>query len=82
MLHGPFDVVLDDAGHVPHAQVVCYEYMINHVKPGGYYILEDIMDPGVVNFLADIVRRTIVSQDPKVDSIAFSYGTSVTKIRP
>src|SRR5258706_7593038 len=37
----PFDVVLYDAGHDPDAQIFCFDYMLQQVKPGGFYLLED-----------------------------------------
>jgi hypothetical protein len=79
--HGPFDVILDDAGHVTEAQIFCYDYMIPHVKPGGFYVLEDIMDRKVTDHLCKIASNLVLTQIARIESIAFSYGTTVTKIR-
>jgi hypothetical protein len=45
-----FDLILDDGGHLMEQQQVSLGFLFPHVKPGGYYILEDvhtsIMYPG------------------------------------
>lgn len=80
--HGPFDVVIDDAGHSPDAQIFCFHYMLQHVKPGGFYILEDVAEnEGVISHLCRLAVDVLLKQVPHIDSMAFSYGTSVTKIR-
>lgn len=80
--HGPFDVVIDDAGHDPDAQIFCFHFMLQHVKPGGFYILEDVAEnEGVINHLCRLAVDVILKQVPHIDSMAFSYGTSVTKVR-
>ena len=37
-----FDIILDDGGHTMKQQQVSFGFLINHVKSGGYYIIEDI----------------------------------------
>ena len=39
---GAFDVLIDDGSHVPSHQRISFTHLWPHVKPGGYYILEDI----------------------------------------
>jgi hypothetical protein len=39
---GPFDVVVDDAGHIPALQISTFQKLFPVVKPGGIYIVEDI----------------------------------------
>lgn len=45
-----FDLILDDGGHTMDQQQISLGFLFPHVKPGGYYILEDvhtsIMYPG------------------------------------
>ena len=86
--HGPFDVIVDDAGHVPAHQRFCYEHMLYQLKPGGLYILEDLFgndgpfeDPQATDHLLNMANRVIFSNSGIVESIAFSSGTSVTRIR-
>jgi hypothetical protein len=37
-----FDIILDDGGHTMKQQQVSFGFLIDYVKPGGYYILEDL----------------------------------------
>lgn len=37
-----FDLVLDDGGHTMKQQQVSFGFLFAHVKPGGYYIIEDV----------------------------------------
>lgn len=39
--HGPFDVVIDDGGHMVSQQVASLEVLLPHVRPGGVYLVED-----------------------------------------
>lgn len=39
---GAFDVLIDDGSHVPSHQRISFTHLWPHVKPGGYYVLEDI----------------------------------------
>jgi len=38
----PFDIVIDDASHINWHQIATLEFMIHHVAPGGFYVIEDI----------------------------------------
>ncbi len=40
--HGPFDLILDDGSHIWEHQIVTLRTLFPFVKPGRYYILEDI----------------------------------------
>ncbi len=40
--HGPFDIVLDDGSHQWNHQLTTLQYLYPFVKPGGYYVLEDL----------------------------------------
>ena len=86
--YGPFDVIVDDAGHNPPSQVFCYRHMLNHVKPGGFYILEDLVgmdgpfpSADCTSFLVGLASQIIQVRLDDIESIAFSYGTSVTRMR-
>ena len=39
---GNFDVIIDDGGHSMEQQQVSFGYLFRHVKPGGYYVIEDV----------------------------------------
>jgi hypothetical protein len=40
-VHG-VDIVIDDGGHLPEQQIVTFEELLPHLRPGGVYICEDI----------------------------------------
>jgi hypothetical protein len=39
---GLFDVIIDDGGHTMNQQIVSFQCLFPHVKPGGLYIIEDL----------------------------------------
>jgi hypothetical protein len=39
---GPFDIVIDDASHASYHQLTALSALMNSVKPGGFYIIEDL----------------------------------------
>lgn len=39
---GPFDVIIDDAGHLMEEQILSFKTLFPYVKPGGIYVIEDI----------------------------------------
>jgi hypothetical protein len=41
-LTGPLDFVIDDGSHVGEHIVKSFEILWKHVKPGGYYFIEDL----------------------------------------
>ncbi len=40
--HGPFDVVIDDGSHIWEHQITALRYLFPFVKPGGFFIVEDL----------------------------------------
>ncbi len=40
--HGPFDIVVDDGSHIWDHQILALQYLYPFVRPGGFYVLEDI----------------------------------------
>jgi len=40
--HGPFDVIIDDGGHKPGQHLASLQALWPHVKPGGWYVIEDL----------------------------------------
>lgn len=49
----PFDILIDDGGHEPEQQIVTFEEMFGHLRPGGVYLCEDVH--GVHNEFLDYV---------------------------
>ncbi|MFI9379841.1 class I SAM-dependent methyltransferase [Kutzneria sp. NPDC052558] len=40
--HGPFDIVIDDGSHRNEHVRTSFEALFPHVRPGGYYVIEDL----------------------------------------
>ena len=40
---GPFDIIIDDGGHSMYQQIVSLRTLMPLVKPGGLYVLEDLL---------------------------------------
>lgn len=39
---GDFDIIIDDGGHTMEQQQISLGHLFPHVKPGGYYVIEDL----------------------------------------
>ncbi|KAI1709148.1 methyltransferase domain-containing protein [Ditylenchus destructor] len=39
---GPFDIVVDDGGHIQEPMISSFKVLFPYVKPGGVYVFEDI----------------------------------------
>lgn len=39
---GNFDIIIDDGGHTMEQQQISFGYLFKHLKPHGYYIIEDV----------------------------------------
>tara|TARA_R110000765_G_scaffold412180_2_gene511713 strand:+ start:169 stop:885 length:717 start_codon:yes stop_codon:yes gene_type:complete len=40
--YGPFDVVVDDCGHINHQMTECFNTLFPLLSPGGVYVVEDL----------------------------------------
>lgn len=40
--HGPFSIVIDDGSHMSEHQAITMRCLLRHVRPGGFYVVEDI----------------------------------------
>jgi len=40
--HGPFQVIVDDGGHLPHQHLASFDALWPALSPGGWYIIEDL----------------------------------------
>jgi cephalosporin hydroxylase len=77
---GNFDVLLDDGGHSMDQQQISLGYLFKFVKPGGYYILEDIhtsltsirigygVEPDGANSTLAMIERFVRSVPPRFES--------------
>jgi hypothetical protein len=39
--YGPFDIIIDDGSHVTDDQAITMRCLVPHVRPGGFYVVED-----------------------------------------
>jgi cephalosporin hydroxylase len=39
---GDFDIIIDDGGHYMEQQQISFGFLFPFVKPGGYYVIEDV----------------------------------------
>ncbi|HJX65791.1 MAG TPA: class I SAM-dependent methyltransferase [Polyangia bacterium] len=77
---GDFDVLLDDGGHSMEQQQVSLGFLFRFVKPGGYYILEDIhtslpqrysgygVEPDGANSTLAMIERYVRGVPPRFES--------------
>ena len=65
--HGPFDVVIDDGSHFAHEQMAAFRTLWAFVKPGGYFVIEDLQvnywygaeGSAMVDFLGGELQRAL-----------------------
>lgn len=48
---GPFDLIVDDGPHDPRSQLSALLSLWEHVKPGGHYVIEDILADKYYNIM-------------------------------
>ena len=61
---GDFDIILDDASHEAHLTRETFNILWPHVKPGGWYVIEDwhgSVLPEMEDYVVDIMRSCIDS---------------------
>jgi hypothetical protein len=65
-----FDLILDDGGHSMPQQQVSFGYLFKDVRPGGYYIIEDVhtsllsdygVEPGEANTTLTMIHQYVRS---------------------
>lgn len=52
-----FDVIIDDASHLPQYIISVFEKLWKNVKPGGYYIIEDTDMCSKIKYVRMIISR-------------------------
>ena len=71
-----FDLIIDDASHVPSLTLKTWNILKSKLKPGGYYIIEDVDDnPGwkVSEFLDVFEVIDLRANKNKYDDIIYLY---------
>lgn len=49
--YGPFDLIVDDGPHDPRSQITALLNLWEFVKPGGYYVIEDVLGDKYFNIM-------------------------------
>jgi hypothetical protein len=72
--HGPFDIIIDDGSHIVNHQIISFFALLDFVRPGGYYLIEDVSakelfvdpfykpSPAVLDLVEPAVREKILHQ--------------------
>jgi hypothetical protein len=50
---GPFDIIIDDGGHKAYEQQPSFDVLWGNLKPGGFYVIEDLFG----NYRKDVLRK-------------------------
>jgi hypothetical protein len=70
---GYFDIIIDDGGHTMDQQQISFGFLFKYLKPGGYYVIEDVhtslsqfwsgfgVEPGAENSTLNMIWRFITS---------------------
>lgn len=82
--HGPFDIVIDDGGHSRKQQIMSLASLWPYVRPGGFYVVEDLLcsfkinkcpntDDWGINAMQYIfaIQEAILGQSPRAVRRAF-----------
>lgn len=63
-----WDIVIDDGSHLPRHQLISFEELFPHVRPGGLYVIEDIessyVDDGTAIYGYDIIDGGVGKPPP------------------
>jgi hypothetical protein len=59
--YGPFDVIVDDAGHESVAQLFAMRALFPTLNRGGFYIIEDITSVEAGNYMAGMAMQILMN---------------------
>ena len=80
--YGQADIIVDDAGHQPEAQVLAYRKLMPTLSGGGIYILEDVGGGVTLDFLSDVAKKIICGDaEWPIDTITLYRETSITRMK-
>lgn len=79
---GPFDIVIDDGGHIWKEQQASFKFLWPFVKSGGMYIIEDLgtsadefwshgSEINTVDFLSKMVSGVVLEDTNEIKSLQF-----------
>jgi len=76
----PFDIILDDGGHTMKQQQVSFGFLIDYVKAGGYYILEDLhtsLPPLSSNYIEEDCEITSLDMVNKIKNGEYPFSNYI-----
>jgi len=59
-----FDLILDDGCHLGESQFKTLKNLFPYVKPGGYYVVEDVTPNSSISQFPDLVRQIVGQHTP------------------
>lgn len=68
--HGPFDVIVDDASHDPLQVLSSFHALFGHVRPGGFYCIEDLYWPEALKMLPELASQRIARVILEPDAVS------------
>lgn len=59
-----FDIIIDDASHIPSYQINTFERLFDNLKEGGLYCIEDLVDETVFfKYIQDMNNGTLINSE-------------------
>lgn len=87
---GPFDVIVDDGSHFAHHIKASFEGLFDALKPGGWYVIEDMQTayvpsygggaPGAVETSITLVQQ--LCDDVNREWVAVKFPDAAKRLRP
>jgi hypothetical protein len=72
---GDYDIIIDDGSHVGEHILTSFRYLFPFVKPGGYYIIEDLHSAYThAETTLPLLQEIIVALDFRIVSISSFHG--------
>ncbi len=76
---GPFDIIIDDGSHLSAHQIFTFEHMLDTVKDGGFYIVEDVQTSYWPMELFETQWDGAHVDDPNFSRTCVGYFTDLAK---
>lgn len=66
-----FDIIIDDASHIPQKQIISFKYLFEKLNNGGIYVIEDTYSSYYPKFKNNKIRSSIDFFKKRVDDVNF-----------
>jgi len=66
-----FDIIVDDASHIPKFQIIAFEYLFKYLNKGGIYVVEDLYSSYYPKFKKDQFSSFINFCKDRIDDVNF-----------